>query len=478
MKIVNETNDQLRRQMFEIKEEKFGVERKITTLQTKLYKKDASIQELMVKENELTSMLNQVESNYNHINEELVSEMEEKMRESQIKKDEEEEQIKNAQKTEELSQKLIEANSSLEKSKIKEKSLEKQVKSLQLQMEELNIQLKQFKQNENGIDNDQKITEPAMLEMSFDGQEGSRLGSSYLSIMKSRKESTIHKNHKKRYEMKNCNNFQIMQSNQRTKNHRMHSLRYEDMKSIILNKPEATFINYESETARSTFQDYCYLCKQDHKMLKVLVLKENNIYVLNQNSTNKPLYEIEILNIKQIIKSTGNPFVFQINFIDKKSEEKREIIIELPNAEEFFFILSNDTFFDRNVVKRRPLNIETNSDFKNSALNIFPSCKKALIMNSWINSVFVDWRLDYIIFIDDILVSFKIPSVFHYKDYKKFRKQASFYLLESYNVIGDETKIGLKKPNTFALKIKNENRDMIFSAMQKEEKEDWIRTLS
>ena len=430
-----------------------------------------------MKESELTTMLKETEVNYNTINQNLVVKIEEDLKKSkQFEEEKFVEQKKEADdKIINLTKELAETKNDLEIFKNNESYHIKQIETLKKQIEEMDSQLRSFKTSEIGLISERQImVEPQALEISMNDIDMSRNNNSYLSVMKSRRESTVIK---RKYEIRN-NTIQNQSLFNYVPKIDKTMMKYDEMKSIMVNKKESSFLEEEHEMLRSNFQDYFYLCHQDHKILKVIVYKNNVIYILNQNSRNKPLFEIPILNIKQIIKSTGNPFLCQISFLDKLSEEKKDIVMEIPNAAEFFKVISNSFYFDKEILRKRPLNMESNTIFKNASLNLFPGCKKAMFLETWVNSMMYDWKVSFFIYVDDILLKFKTPSVFYYSDYNKIRHTISIYLLDSYNVIKDEQKIGLKRTNTFALKIKNENKDIIFSAMQAEEKNSWIQVLN
>ena len=121
----------------------------------------------------------------------------------------------------------------------------------------------------------------------------------------------------------------------------------------------------------------------------------------------------------------------------------------------------------------------TGSMFKSAICNIYKAVKKAGFLeqtqpeNSWGN-----WNMVFVIRLENVVTIFQVPEKFWYDKFDLYRKNPQLIRLENYNVFNNGSKIGYKKENLFYVKIRNENRDLIFSSASAMQKNQWGQAFS
>ena len=250
----------------------------------------------------------------------------------------------------------------------------------------------------------------------------------------------------------------------------------------IMNLPkEISFIIFKQddrEGFRFSYSEIVYQCFSNHKVIKLLLCKNDVLYVTDRDSTKKPLIEVHFSKIKDLKISRDNANVMEIVFSNERSKNEL-IVLENSSSIEFIRFLDRSQAFDSTVKRRGTLEIESVPNFKNAALNLFKSsAKKSGFLDRWINNFFYEWRLFFVIQIGNVLLRLDVPEHFKYQDFNEFRTSGKIYRLEDYNIIVSKQKIGLNKETTFAIKVKNEGIDLVFSAPSAHEKALWIESLS
>jgi hypothetical protein len=230
------------------------------------------------------------------------------------------------------------------------------------------------------------------------------------------------------------------------------------------------------ETALS-FRDYAYLCFDTQKKFHVLAFKKDTIYILHVDPSKKPVLEVPFSHVTGFVVSRDNLNVIEL-FYQNSRAGNASIVLEIPSASEFIKILEKCSNSEVNFKKKGETSLDSKPNFKNSYMNLFKDVVKSGVVNYWVNSYFTDWKFVYLIYLKNILIQTNAPEVFNYCDYKKYRREMIFYKMDDYNVIIEQSKIGLTKEFTFAIKIKNEETDLIFSAPSRFEKNKWSDSLS
>lgn len=453
------------------KEARLVVETSMNNLVGELKVKDLKLGHLKSKEEELAGKLEMVEQRFTMLNDSILSETHKQMMESQDKSyDMLSAELSEARTTiVKLEEITTDIHKDCELAKLGSLAKSRLIDSLNKQIEELQTQLATY-QNKDMLNNLQtKPDEAGALELSFRSFDGSRIETN--SVIDERRRSSL--TAKKKYEMKSSH-FATYQAEKLHPNQQTH--RYEEMKSIILHKRKVSLMDAPKETYLINFQGYGYLCENDHKTLKIIVYQQNTVYVITQKGM-KIEYEFPTNNIKELVASSTNNFLYKIDFQTEGGSKIQSIVLEIPNGLWFLKVIQNSLYFDADVFRTRRLNIENNISFRNASLNLFHSAKRSCILETWVNSFSANWDINYYVLVDTVLMKFSVPLVFQYSDYHKVIRRPYMYLLENYNFIGDEKKIGLARPNTFALKIQNESKDVVVTCLILEEKEAWAKML-
>ena len=456
-----------------LRDAKIEVERNMSQLLTEIETNKIKIEQLNHNEQELQVKLETMQHRCTELNNDLAVESQKALIQSQEKTT-----TKLARELEEAYGKITELQKSLasyekdiEQFSLKESSYVNRIESMNKEIEELNVQLTTYRQKSlTGVHND-RIHEPGALELSFRSNNGSRLDmESFMAVPRKSSLAAKKKYELKASKFKSLNNTMNVAMNQTTN-------RFEEMRSIFVDKRKASIPQQPEGLFLDSFKGCGYLCHIDHKILKIVAYDDNVIYIFNSKG-HEPLYEIPIINIKQIVCSASNAFLYQLNFYNETTEEKEEVVLELPNGPMFFKAIQSSLYFDQETIRVKHLNIESNRGFGHSVLNLFGAVKRTAILETWLNSFTKEWESSYFVLLDSVLVKFKLPTVFYYVDYQKIMRKPRIYFLENYNIIKDENKIGLKRPYTFALKIINEKKDIVFASLMEDEKEAWVHAFN
>jgi len=455
------------------KEIRFNFEEDINTLVSELKIKDLKLETLKSKKDELNDKLQIAEERFIILNDKILNQFVENNLNMQ---DRSASQLNDAlidskNYIEELKSKINDLESEFESSKIRESSKSKQIESLNKQIEELDTQLRIYKDKTILNNNLEKPNEPGILELSFRSFEGSRRATNP-SIIDKRKDSGTTR---KRYMLKTNHITNVTTSNYR-QSHKP-SIWYEEMKSVMSIRRKISINEPPKDIFLINYKGFGYICYDNHKDLRLIAYQNNVIYILDHKNM-KFVYEIPILGIKTLEWSISNDFLYQISFFNEPTQKVETAILELPNGSSFYKAIQSSSYFDHSIVKNKALAIESNIEFRNASLNLFCSSKRSCILETWINSLSKDWSVDYYVIVDNVLLKFNIPLKFKYNQYSKIIRKPYMYFLENYNLIKNEEKIGLKRPNTFALKIHNENQDIVLASLMEEEKETWVNLLS
>ena len=228
---------------------------------------------------------------------------------------------------------------------------------------------------------------------------------------------------------------------------------------------------------KNLYKDFIYLCNKDHKVLKLLVFYNSKIGIFNENNRKKPIFHCSLEFLKEFNCSRENNDLFEMIF--EKNNVKKSIIIELPNSEDFLEILKTSEFFKNENIKVKNFEIENNTNFYNSSVNLIDFSKKSGFLEIFTANNDKNWKYIYLTLVGNLLIKFTIPEVFFYNEYRKYRRRVTVYKLNDYNVITDINKISIgTENNVFALKIKNEEIDLVFKSENLNEKKRWIQNLN
>lgn len=89
-----------------------------------------------------------------------------------------------------------------------------------------------------------------------------------------------------------------------------------ELANIIINENSE---EGEEDLKSDLYKDWVYLCNEDHKVLKILMIYHDKIALFNFNNKSKPLWYSRISHLKQLQVSRRNPALFQ--FVFQKEEE-------------------------------------------------------------------------------------------------------------------------------------------------------------
>lgn len=341
---------------------------------------------------------------------------------------------------------------------------EKTISSLVKQLEETQTQL-------NNIISSQTAPKPQHLIFKLENNSFSNLDKSKLStpdvsieIEVSRKPSLSSKN------QQIFSSFRINQPKlfeQYSKDKSAISFKAKTDKSIKsqFNIPEL----YTSQP----FKCYVYVCGFKNKIINVLYIEKDVIILSLYNST-ESRHIIPIDKITTIKCSKSDPFLFEIDYIENKAFSNKTLVFEAPNSRQIKRVVELSHLFKAGIKMVSQLDIEKVSNFKNASLNCIPHSNKIGFLEQFVNTMRKDWQLSLCAKVKNSVIVYKAPRKFVYKDYVKFKRNPDVYYLDNFNVITDNTSIGLARSTLFVLKIRNENVDLIFSSLHLNDLERWI----
>ena len=467
-----EREKQLLSELEKAKNERLDAESNMNSLVGELEFKDLTLEQLKSKEEELNECLQTVEQRYTTLNNSMLSSVQAQSLQKQDKNlDELTAKVNEANAiNRNLEEQLNHTNKETERLKADNLSKTKLAESLNKQIEELEAQLLSYKNKTVKRYEQDKLEEPEVLELSFKSYETSRKNTN-ASIVNNRKTSEASR---KRYELKTS-----------------HFVRYNDKENPKPGKPASKFDDVKSiiTTSRKNsrprnvdsyimnYQGFGYLCFSERKKLSLIAYQNNTIYVIDHRGM-EILHEIPILMIDQLTASSSNDFLYEIAFYNDSMKRQENIVLELPTGTMFLKAIKNSVYFDPQLLGSVSLTIESSRNFCNASLKLFSTAKRGCILETWVNSFFTNWNAEYYVIVENVLLKLAAPAVFHYKDYHKIIRKPYMYSLENYNIIKDKEKIGLARPYTFALKIHNENTDIVLACLMEEEKDAWVDILS
>lgn len=220
------------------------------------------------------------------------------------------------------------------------------------------------------------------------------------------------------------------------------------------------------------FVDSVYMCDTHKKRLIMLVVTAEKIVGVSPwQKSPKTYFEIKADRVTAVINSRNIANLYMIEYINEKGQEDF-IVIEVFSLVRFISHLTLKGLL--NKFSTENLEIEKMANFKNALLPIFKNQRHSGVVEMWINTFMTDWALVYLISIDDYLIKMHLEKSYAYADYKIGMKNVQIFRLDSWNLFSEKEKIGLRKPNSFALKIHNENIDLIFNCFSHDEKLSWV----
>lgn len=226
------------------------------------------------------------------------------------------------------------------------------------------------------------------------------------------------------------------------------------------------------------FKDLVYICEKSIKYLKILQLEDNRLNFISKKSFEVYL-SIDLKNIKRIIISEKDDFLLKITYNEFNTNHKceiRNLIVEISSRRMFLNIFKKKKL-EYLILPKRSLEIESDDLFKNCSFNLFPKCMKQGFLELYVDDMFNDWRTYFVCLVDKCLMLFDINRKQKYSNYKDIMKKINIYRIISYNVIDRPNKIGLNRRYMFAIKILNENSQLIFSTYNKGQRKQWLKCL-
>lgn len=243
--------------------------------------------------------------------------------------------------------------------------------------------------------------------------------------------------------------------------------------SFILKKKES-FENPKSKI----YADYVYVCFDKYKLSRLLVVENKKLFLFKNRTNRKPELEILMNNITGIHVSKQYSQIFELIYKNEKKNEEKLIFENYSSASLFDFINDNQDF-DVSRKKLVDIAICLNDSFKNAICNVYKTVKKANFLEQLdVTTSWGNWNLVFVIRVENVIAVFPVQEKYVYEKYEVYRKSAHLIRMDNYNVFNNGRNTGYKKENLFYVKIRNENRDLIFSTASAEEKRTWIQNLS
>ena len=427
--------------------------------------KQSIITNLSNKENELTTELSQVNKKLVKLHEfELEKEKKDKYDTLHILTEECDINSIEMEELDMLKQQnfeLIDDNQSL---KMNEQILKKEIVALRKVIEELEAKLKNFMEDSFEPAKAFKPMESRQLELDF-------------KLMSSRKMSE-----KLSYfpDIQSQSSFRLSRRSfiYRASSHKKQTpSKLNDDVLKILEQNSNIFILKERGLRKSEAKTFMfYHCRKQDKVLRKVTLFDGKLFIFKIKKT-KPVLVIPILNIRKVFTSQNDEFLVQIFYVDSEGSPNT-FLMEIPRSKIFLSILKEIPFFNNNIFCLDLLEIESDMKFRNVSINLFKSAKGCSMVNYWVNSFFKDWVIYFTFFIDEILVKFECPDKISYEQQLNDFAKLEIHRLDDYNVITDNNKIGLVGENLMGIKIRNENKDLVFEINTFEEKMAWKNALN
>ena len=218
-----------------------------------------------------------------------------------------------------------------------------------------------------------------------------------------------------------------------------------------------------------------FLCLPKQKKLMLLVLRGRVFYLMESRKIGSVSAEIGAARVSKITRSPRLPQIFSLSY-SADSGREATVTLELFSPKNFLRALTSLGLEGKLVVA--PLAIEGLSNFANSALPCFSVATRCGLAEFWVNTLMSDWTLVFLLLIEERLLIFHLPENYNYSDYQNVNSRIGIHLLESFNLFTEPANIGLRKQNVFALKLINENKDLIFNCFSAESKAEWAEALA
>lgn len=220
-----------------------------------------------------------------------------------------------------------------------------------------------------------------------------------------------------------------------------------------------------SEELMITF-GYVYL--DGHKELVLVEERADRFEVVSEES-GSILHSIPLRQIQKVIFSKKNHFLVRFHF-RQSQRHRRQLLLELPNRAWLQTRLV-DRRLDSLIMHRRSLDAEGKDAFQNSSLDVLPSSQQRGILELFVDEWFADWKVHFVALSQGFL--YVLPL----QERVALGPRASsgrFYKLVSCNLVGDPDLRRICREHVFLVKIQNEDEDLLFSAVSKQEKNKWI----
>ena len=76
------------------------------------------------------------------------------------------------------------------------------------------------------------------------------------------------------------------------------------------------------------YKDFCYVCGEENKSLKLLLVYKDSLCLLEPNNKSQPLCKISLKNVSGLVMPLSNEFLVQINV-----DQSEEIVLEVPTRQ-------------------------------------------------------------------------------------------------------------------------------------------------
>lgn len=465
------------------KQESQSLEQRINEYESNIFEKQNYIENLSMQKSRLTTKLDDLQTHFENFTKSINEEQKilTSLKERESVKVSSMETIVLTSENEKLYKENTELKTELENQRAYNAISEKQILSLQKHIEELEVLSRNFQRFDEKM-RDPKETSVCNLDMDLSLEHIPEV----MSIHMSNKVSNLQELAETRrvsYQLQNP--FSININKQIEPEHErepqlLNTLK--DVKSSMQIMTDMTMLITRRDPSpeierRVTYLEYIYQCFDTYKKLQILVFKNDTIYVLHRDTSKKPVHEIKMIDVEEIVISRDNPHIIEISYQTSKSIIE-SIILENPSNTQFLKLLEKSPNYNSDLKKKSETSLDHKSNFKNAYMNVFKDAKKSGFVICWVNTFFTDWNTMFLIHLKNVLIKVNAPDIFKYDDYKRNRKDMTVYKLDDYNVIGNKQKIGLNKEFTFAVKIKNEETDLVFAAPSLFEKNRWSEVLT
>ena len=332
-------------------------------------------------------------------------------------------------------------------------------------------QISSLKEKLNKIENSKKSKNTVNFTTSLKKNSSIKQETSiYLSPSK-KENSNLNQNSKiKNFKDKETKKYPYFsKTNQRLKS--MNILQnIESLKYIITQENDLNTQNF----FQMNFKGLCYICNKTNKVLNSIQIKKEE--VIFKEYSKKKKFKITTKRLLYIEQSLQNPFLLEI-FFNNETFKKESFIIELSEVERFLEVLQESQHFSKNLIKKKNFfEIEKNRNFNDCSLFIFREYKNCGLVKLWVNSLFYNWTVINLILIDRVLFYVEMPNVISYSNGVNLFKKFNFFKLEHFTIM--KSRKGVVVPNIFALKMINQNKDLVISTSSNFLVEKWTQAFN